>query len=340
MKKVLVTGANGHLGYNLTKLLCEKGYRVRASVRNAKDAGRLKPLSDLGTEIVEADIMKPETLPRAMDGIEGLFQVAAVYKLWAKNPQKEIIEPSVTGGLNVLRAAKEAGVKKVIFTSSTAAVGNDAPADRPLNEKDWNDDTRLAYVYAKTAAERKAWEFADKSGMDMVAINPAAIIGPGFYRHTPSTMIFEMILRGKLPAIPPYSFTYVDVRDVAMLHVLAYENGSANGRYIAADRYLTLAELVQQIKALEPALKVPTLKLSPFFLRIMSAFDWVGNLFTGAERQVTRESINEFANRRSWISGERARNELGWLPMDFVDSLKDTLAWIRHTFILKSKQTP
>ncbi len=337
MKKVLVTGANGHLGYNLAKLLCEKGYSVRASVRNAKDSGRLKPLSDSGAEIVEADIMKPETLPRAMDGIEGLFQVAAVYKLWAKDPEKEIIEPSVTGGLNVLRAAKDAGVRKVIFTSSTAAIGNDAPADRPLNEEDWNDDTRLPYVYAKTGAERKAWEFAKENGLNMVAINPAAIIGPGFYRHTPSTMIFEMILRGKLPVIPPYSFTYVDVRDVAVLHLLAYESANAQGRYIAADRYLTLAELVLLIKELEPALKVPTLKLSPFFLRIMSVFDWMGNLFTGAERQVTRESIDEFANRKSWVSGERAKKEFGWHPMDFTESLRDTLAWIRQTFIQANK---
>jgi dihydroflavonol-4-reductase len=337
MKKVLVTGANGHLGYNLARLLCEKGYSVRASVRNAKDADKMKPLIELGADIVEADIMKPATLPSIMEGIDGLFQVAAVYKLWARDPEKEIVEPSVTGGLNVLRAAKDAGVKKVIFTSSTAAIGNDAPGDRPLNEQDWNDDTRLPYVYAKTTAERKAWEFAKGNELDMIAINPAAIIGPGFYRHTPSTMIFEMILRGKLPAIPPYSFTYVDVRDVAALHLLAYENEDAHGRYIAADKYLTMAELVEQIKTLEPSLKVPTLKLSPFFLRIMSAFDWIANLLTGRGRQVTRESIDEFANRRSWVSGERARKELGWRPMDFTESLKDTLSWITQTFILKDK---
>jgi dihydroflavonol-4-reductase len=212
-------------------------------------------------------------------------------------------------------------------------VGNHAPPDRPLNEEDWNTDARLSYVYAKAEAEKKAWEFARENEMNMVAINPGAIIGPGFYRHTPSTAVLEQVMRGKLPAIPPYSFTYVDVRDVAHLHLLAYENSQAKGRYIAADKYLSIAELLQAMKTIDPEIKIPGMKLSPFVMRMFTAFDWLGHVFAKQERQITLSSISEFANRRSCLSGEKARMELGWQPMDFTLSLSNTMDWIRKTFI-------
>jgi dihydroflavonol-4-reductase len=234
-----------------------------------------------------------------------------------------------------LRAAMDAGVKKVIFTSSTAAIGNEAPPDRALNENDWNQDPRLAYVYAKTEAEKRAWRFAEENALNMVVINPGAIIGPGFYHHTPSTMILERALRGNLPGIPPYSFTYVDVRDVAELHILAYENPNAKGRYIAADRYLTLAELLELIREIDGKIRIPRMRLSRATLKVFSVFDWLNHTLLGSERQVTLKSISEFANRKSWLSAERARKELGWQPMDFTESLKDTLDWIRKTFISK-----
>ncbi|MBN2378824.1 NAD-dependent epimerase/dehydratase family protein [candidate division WOR-3 bacterium] len=334
MKKVIVTGANGHLGYTLTKLLLEKGYKVRATVRNT-DPERIGHLLELDAEIVQADIMKPETLKQAMKGIDGVFQVAAVYKLWAKDPEKEIIDPCVKGGLNVLEAASHAKIKKIIFTSSTAAVGNHAPADRALNEEDWNTDARLAYVKAKTIAERKAWEFSKKNDLNMVAVNPGAIIGPGFFRHTPSTEVLELALRNKLPGIPPYSFTYVDVRDVARLHLAAYEAKNAEGRYIAADKYLTLSELLEEVKRIDDSIKIPKMKLSAPTLRFFSAFDWLGNKLFGNDRQMTLESVSEFANRRSYLTADKAKKELGWKPMDFTKSLRDTLDWIKKIFIDK-----
>ena len=114
MKHVLVTGANGHVGYNLVKELLAHGYLVRASVRDAAKAKHLRSLGDADRlEIVSADIMKPETLEPAMEGLDGVFQVAAVFAFHAKDPEKEIIDPSVVGGANVLRAAAKAKVKKV-----------------------------------------------------------------------------------------------------------------------------------------------------------------------------------------------------------------------------------
>ena len=155
-ENVLVTGANGHIGFALSKALVERGYNVRASVRDKTDPNLVSHLSSLDVEIVELDLMQPETIEAAMNGIEGLFQVAAVYKSWARDPEEEIINPSIIGGINALKAARNANVKKVIFTSSTAAVGRSGPGGRALTEADWNSASKHPYSYAKTEAERRA----------------------------------------------------------------------------------------------------------------------------------------------------------------------------------------
>ena len=193
-KNVLVTGANGHVGYTLTKLLVERGYNVRASVRDKEDKELIKNISEFDVEFVSLNLMHPETIEPAMENIEGVFQVAAVYKSWARNPEDEIINPSIIGGINVLEAAHKAGVKKIIFTSSTAAVGRSGPNGKALTEKDWNSKSKHPYSYAKTEAEKRAWDLAKEMNLDMVVMNPTAVIGPYFHRHTPSTMLFEKLL--------------------------------------------------------------------------------------------------------------------------------------------------
>ena len=194
-KNVLVTGANGHVGYVLTKLLVERGYNVRASVRDKDNKELTKNLSVFDVEIVSLNLMQPETIEPAMNNIDGVFQVAAVYKSWARNPEEEIINPSIIGGINVLKAAHNAGVKKIIFTSSTAAVGRSGPNGRALTEKDWNSKSKHPYSYAKTEAEKRAWNFSKEMEMDMVVMNPTAVIGPYFHRHTPSTFLFDKLLK-------------------------------------------------------------------------------------------------------------------------------------------------
>lgn len=333
MKYVLVTGANGHVGNMLARRLVEKGYRVRASVRDINDAEKTRPLRDLGVELAAADLMMPETLRPAAEGVDGLFQVAAVYQTHAKDPQREIVEPSITGGMNMLRAAHEAGVKKVIFTSSIAAVGSDASASKPLTEDDWNDDAKNPYFYAKTEAERRAWAFSKEKNLPLVAVNPGAVIGPGFYRHTPSTQAFEMLLRGKLPLVLPLGLTFVDVRDVAEAHILAYENPKASGRYLAADHFCTMLELMAAAKEIDPKLKVPTMAAPVWSLGAVAFFDWLGHKVAGAPRMVTRGMVAEIGGKYQRASSEKIRRELGWKPLDFKRSLADTLDWVRKHFV-------
>ncbi|MCZ7648479.1 MAG: NAD-dependent epimerase/dehydratase family protein [Planctomycetota bacterium] len=330
MPEVLVTGAGGHVGYNLVALLRERGYAVRAGLRDpAADPVRAERLRALGAELVPCELLKPETLRAACAGVEGVFQVAAVYQTYAKDPEREIIRPTVEGARNVLDAAREAGVRKIVFTSSIAAVGSAAPPEKPLTEDDWNDAAPSPYFQAKVRSEREAWAYAKAHGLKLVSINPGAIIGPGFWRHTPSTLSFELLIRRKLPAIFPTGFTLVDVRDVAMAHLLAYENVRASGRYLAVDRFCTMRELLEACKTVCPELRPPKRVIPASLLPAVAALDCLGHALAGMPRQVTMAMIRELGGKYQRASGARLREELGWSPMPFETSLRDTLDWIK-----------
>ena len=328
-KNVLVTGANGHVGFVLTKFLVERGYNVRASVRDKNNPELISHLSPLNVEIVELDLMKPETIENAMEGREGLFQVAAVYKSWAKNPQEEIIDPSIIGGINALKAARKANVKKVVFTSSTAAVGRSGPKGRALNEDDWNDKSKHPYSYAKTEAERRAWEYANAVDMNVVVINPTAVIGPYFHRHTPSTMLFDKILKGELKVLPPQTFGYVDVRDVALGHIRAYENENAEGRHILCTQCIDGFELMDLIQEVEPELEVPR-KIAPLWKVKMFARLEAMRTIIGHTPRVSPQTVKEYMGKITNYDSSKARGTLGWNPMNLKDSIRDTMNWIKH----------
>jgi len=327
---VLVTGANGHVGYTLTKILVERGYNVRASVRNKNDPKLVSHLDSLDIELVEMDLMEPESIESAMQNMEGLFQVAAVYQSWAKNPDEDIINPSIIGGINALKAANNAGIKKVIFTSSTAAVGRSGPNGKALNENDWNLKSKHPYSYAKTEAERRAWEYAKEVNMNLVVINPTAVIGPYFHRHTPSTMLFDKLLKGELNVLPPQTFGYVDVRDVALGHLKAYENDNAEGRHILCTKCLDGFELMNLIQELEPELKLPS-KIAPMWqMKIFARWQAIKAIF-GYTPIVSPETVKEYMGKITNYDSSKAKNVLGWNPMELKDSLRDTLSWIKQT---------
>ena len=329
-KNVLVTGANGHVGYTLTRILVEKGYNVRASVRNKNNPKLVSHLDSLNIEIVEMDLMEPETIESAMQNIDGLFQVAAVYQSWAKNPDEEIINPSIIGGINALKAANKAGIKKVVFTSSTAAIGRSGPNGKALNESDWNSESKHPYSYAKTEAERRAWEYAKEVDMNLVVINPTAVIGPYFHRHTPSTILFDKLLKGELSVLPPQTFGYVDVIDVALGHLKAYENDNAEGRHILCTKCLDGFELMDLIQELEPELKLPS-KIAPMWqMQVFARWQAMKALF-GYTPLISPETVKEYMGKITNYDSSKAKNVLGWNPMELKDSLRDTLSWIKQT---------
>ncbi len=333
MAFVLVTGANGHVGNVLVSHLVEHGYRVRALVRRPDDARREVPtLIHPQVEIVAGDIRDAAAVSRAVEGCEGVFQVAAVYAMHSADPQRDVIDPAVEGTLTVLRAAKAAGVHRVILTSSLVAIGNSGTKEKPLDETQWNDAATEPYALAKTLSERRARAFADESGLDLVSVNPTLVIGPGFPRHTPSTQIFENAIRGLLPLLPPLEFTFVDVRDVALAHRLAFENASATGRYLCGAFTIGMRPLFETMHRVDPRVSVPRWDMPRAFFPFLPAMDWTQTKLLGTSRLMTAESIKEYASGAAIIDNSRIRRELGWSPRPLEDSVRETLAWVRARF--------
>jgi dihydroflavonol-4-reductase len=257
-----------------------------------------------------------------------VFHVAAVYAVEAADPQRDIIDPAVNGALNVLRAARSAGVRRVILTSSLTAIGNSSTREHPLDESSWNDTATEPYARAKTLAERQARAFADESGLDLVCVNPTMVIGPGFRHHTLSTQLFENAMRGLLPLLPPLTFTFVDVRDVAVAHRLAYERPEANGRYLCGHVTVPIRDVFESMHRADQKIRVPRFNLPRAFAPLLPAMDWMQTKLLGTVRLMTAESLREYASGAPYIDNSRIRRELGWEPRDFDESVRDTIGWI------------
>ena len=251
-KLCLVTGANGHLGNTLVRALLRQGYRVRAGVRTVHERA---PFAGLDCEVEYAEALDQAAMFKSMKGVEVLFQVAAVFRHWARNPQQEIITPNEQGTRCVLTAAARAGVQRVVHVSSVAAVGH---AARTLDERDWNTPADNAYYTSKILAERAAWQTAEALGLSMVSVLPSAIIGPNATRLTDTLGFLQSIRLRQLPLDPGFHFNFVDVRDVADGMIRAAQNGQAGQRYILANsQSSSLSEVLAALNAQTPGYRLP-----------------------------------------------------------------------------------
>lgn len=333
MKTVLVTGGNGHLGFNLVQCLVARGYRVRASVRDLNDTARTRHLEALGVELVELDVLKPETFKDAFIGIDGLFHSAAPNLVWARDEVKEIEQPIREGTLNVLNAAREAGVKRIIFTSSCSAAGLDAPSEKPITEDLWNLNPKTTLIRAKIEAEKVFFEFISEHKISGASMLIPSMVGPGFQRHTPNTRLYEFALRGKCPPFPHLGFHIVDSRDAALGHVLAYENSNASGRYIIAGEYFETPALVRALRASNSSARIPGWMVPKSVLPVIAALDFVVHKLSGRPRQLTMDIISEFVGKYQRVSSARAKSELGWQPRSSEETFRDTFNWVTRYFI-------
>lgn len=304
----LVTGANGHLGNTLVRALLARGHRVRAGVR---DLGQHAPFEGVDCERVYAELRDHAAMRRALEGVDVLYQVAAVFKHWARDPQAEIIEPNVQGTRTVLRAAAEAGVKKVVYVSSVAAVGHNGQA---LTENDWNDEQDNAYYVSKIQSEFAAWELARTLGLDMVAILPSAMVGPHAFRLTDTMRLLEMLMHDRLPLDPGFHFNFVDVRDVAEGAIDAAMKGRPGHRYILANaRSSSLPDMIAALNAVQPGHKPPMAAPRWLIMAIAGAQEAVSRL-TGRPAELLRSQVRLFHGVRQEYRLDKARAELGYRP--------------------------
>jgi len=317
MSPVLVTGASGYVGSEVVVALLAAGHPVRATVRSPareaelREAVRRSGVDDGEVEVVFADLTTDDGWAAALSGCEEVHHVASPIPFVQPEDPDDLIVPAREGTVRVLRAARDAGARRVVLTSSFAAVGYWPKPGAEFTEDDWTDpDTPglAPYPRSKAIAERAAWDFVEQEGDDteLVVVNPTFILGPARSPHLVSSLrLLEAMLDGKMPAVPRQRFGIADVRDVADLHLRAMAVPEARGR-----RYLALAD-------------GPTISFLDLS-RILR--ERLGPL---AERAPTEEVPGEDPPRLV-IHNDRARDELGWRPrpaevtiVESAESLRD-----------------
>jgi len=331
--KALVTGANGHIGSRLVHALAERGYGVRATVRSLDDGGAGTALTALPEiEVAELDIRDADRFRALCEHIDVLFHVATTYGHYSstQSTDEDIVADSVSGAEAAIRAAARQ-VGKVVFTSSMSAVPLRRPSEPPATEADWQADFSVSYFRARTLAERRAWELAEKYSVNLVTVLPGAVCGPGFTHATPSTDLIDGIMRGMLRfGAPRMNVPIVDVRDVVRGHILAAEKAVSGRFLLCGDSFPTLRELTRLMHAIDP--KVPTaLVTMPDFMGPMLPYiDWLNSKLHGSPVTLTPEFVEAILGRLFNASNARARRELGWQPeIPISQTLSDTMDTIR-----------
>jgi nucleoside-diphosphate-sugar epimerase len=325
-KTVLVTGGSGFLGGWCVTELLRRGHRVRTTVRDPERESDVRAAAasqvDAGERLAVciADLTGDAGWAEAVAGCDAVLHVASPFPPVQPKDPDELIVPAREGTLRVLRAALDAGVERVVLTSSVAAIAGAArPGSGPLTERDWTDPGKPGlspYVRSKTIAERAAWDLMDEAGAAdrLTVVNPSAILGPVLSDgRSFSLQAIERLLKG-MPGIPRIGFSFVDVRDVADLHLRAMAVPAAGGeRFIAAGPFFWMSEVAELLRDRlgEDAAKVPKRNLPDLLVRAAGVFD-----------PGIRSIVGQLGTKYEY-SSEKSESRLGWSPRPAEETFVD-----------------
>ncbi|MCW3473723.1 hopanoid-associated sugar epimerase [Limobrevibacterium gyesilva] len=321
---ILVTGATGFVGSAVARALAARGHAVRVLVRAASDR---RNLAGFAAEPMTGDLTDAASLARAVAGCRYVFHVAADYRIWVPDPDA-MLRANVEGTRALMLAALEAGVERVVYCSSVAALGltkDGTPADEttPVSE----DIVVGIYKKSKFRAEHAVLDLVRERGLPAVIVNPTAPVGPRDIRPTPTGKMIADAASGRMPAYVDTGLNVVHVDDVAEGHILALERGRIGERYILGSENLTLARLLALVAAeagrRPPRIRLPNALLWPVAL----ACEGLANL-TGIEPLVTRDHLR-MARKTMFFSSAKAIAELGYAPRPAREAVADAIAWFR-----------
>ena len=329
-KPVLLTGITGYIGSRIAVDLLNRGYAVRGTMRNAAKRDKIVPaIAEHAPtdklEVISANLLDASSWTAAAQGCECVMHVASPIAAIEPDDPQAMIDEARNGALHVLAAATEAGVRRVVMTSSMAAIGYglDGTPASPMTETRWTDPAHpdnTTYVRSKTIAERAAWDFVrDTPGApELVTVNPGAVLGPLLTTSlSDSHLIVTKMLKGEFPGVPKFGFELVDVRDVSDLHIKALEHHEAAGeRYLAVAGLRDMMDIKEVLAKAAPTYKskLPKFKLPDFVVRLFAKFD-----------KETAGVLNELGRRRI-ASSQKARTQLGWQPRSPEEAIEATAA--------------
>lgn len=343
-KQVLVTGGTGFVGAHCVLQLLQKGYKVRTTLRSMSKKDNVLAMMKVGgvstfenLEFIETDLAKDTNWDLAVKDCDYVLHVASPIYLRIPKDENEMIVPAVEGTIRVLRAARDAGVKRVVITSNFGAVGySEKHPTRIITEESWTDPNEKglgAYLKSKVFAERAAWNFMEKEGgaMELSVINPAGIFGPSLGPEISSGFqLLKMLLDGSMRWVPNIPMGIVDVRDVADLHIRAMTDPKASGeRFLAVSGgVMTLQEIAVLLKESmgDAAKNVSIRKLPDWIVRLAAVFNPVA------------KNVAPQLGKNKNASYEKARTLLGWLPGNNEDAILASAESLIRFGIIKSDE--
>lgn len=319
MAKALVTGATGFVGWHVAKQLEQRGEKVRALVR---DPGRLK---ELDAEPVIGDLRDAGSIARALEGCSVVYHVAADYRLWAKDAES-MFHSNVDGTRNMLTAARQARVDRVVYTSTVGCihVPHDGLGDeaQPIGI----DEMKGPYKRSKFQAEQVALEFA-KSGFPVIVVNPTAPVGDHDWKPTPTGRIILDFLRGDIPAFIDTGLNLVDVHDVAAGHLAAAERGTPGERYILGAENLTLEQILVRLARLSGR-KAPTARIPYAVAYAAGVVTTAWAHVSGKEPRAPIDAVR-MAKEKKWVTHAKAASELKYTPAPVDGALQRAIDWFQ-----------